>query len=92
MALLSLALAHPLLLCAALLFALHRLGRRLYSAYLAEEPELYFLPTGLNRARPPARSSRSRTAATAPMRRAAPPARASAASAPRGCPRKPRFR
>ena len=58
----SLALEHPLLLGAALLLVLHRLGRRLYNAYLAEEPELYFLPTGLNRARPAA-------SATAPGRR-----------------------
>jgi len=79
-----LSLSHPWLLAAAVLLLLHRVGRRLYTAYLAEEPELYYLPTGLNRARPAERRSVSRTAARVARRRAAPPARASRHQAARG--------
>ena len=70
-------LQHPLLLGAALLFVLHRLGRRLYNAFIAEEPELYYLPTGLNRARPDSRRVRASAAATPRGSCGAAPARAS---------------
>ena len=74
---LALALEHPALLGAALLFLLHRLGKRLYTAYLAEEPELFFLPTGLNRACPAELRCVRGTAVKLHGRRVAPPAAAS---------------
>ena len=77
-------LQHPLLLGAALLLVLHRLGRRLYNAYIAEVPELYYLPTGLNRARPDARRSHASAEASCSDSVSAPPACTSPFRAARG--------
>jgi hypothetical protein len=61
--------AHPALAALALLLLLHQLGRRLYNAHLAEEPELYYLPTGVNRARPHAVAVRACCGCSAPAAR-----------------------
>jgi hypothetical protein len=65
---LELLLSHPYAAALFVAFALRRLGRRLYETHCAEEPELHFLPTHINRARPRLLAQRAARAAAVSRR------------------------